>query len=252
MSAENSAYELKWPIVGSGALPDLTGLPSLDYALYLANTVKFHACQLLRLFDEEEFLRNMHEFYMDGPAKVNSSRLWFVQYLLVIALGKGFSVTVRVQGTPPGSVYFQRAMGIMPDFVTLTREPFLAIEVLCMAAVYLMSVDMKNAAYGYVSSTPAGTICRLVTTLSCRSIKHSVYASLKVCIETCLSRSWVKSWRSAAEIFGGRSTSWTDSSHQQLEHLVPFKTWISPAARHQIPISQYPVPSLALMYNYQK
>ncbi|KAF3019855.1 hypothetical protein E8E14_013454 [Neopestalotiopsis sp. 37M] len=150
IDAQNSAYKLTWPIVGSDHLPDLEDLPSLDYSIYLVNTVKFHACQLLRLFDEEEFVKNLHEFHQLGLSKVQSSRLWFVQYLLLVALSKGFISTLRIPGTPPGSVYFQKAMSIMPDYVSLSRQPILAIEVLCMVAVYLMSVDMQNAAYGYI------------------------------------------------------------------------------------------------------
>lgn len=152
VDAQNSVYKLSWPINGSDQLPDLGDLPSLDYSLYLVNTIKFHACQLLRLFDEEEFVGSLHEFHRFGLSKLQSSRLWFVQFLLLVALSKGFISTLRIPGTPPGSEYFQKAMSIMPDYVSLTREPILAIEVLCMIAVYLMSVDMQNAAYGYVMS----------------------------------------------------------------------------------------------------
>ncbi|ETS74126.1 hypothetical protein PFICI_13992 [Pestalotiopsis fici W106-1] len=150
VNTENSTYKLTWPIIATDHLPDLGDLPSLDYSLYLVNTVKFHACQLLRLFDEDDFVKNLHEFHQLGLSKARSSRLWFAQYLLLVALSKGFISTLRIPGTPPGSVYFQKAMSIMPDYVSLTREPLLAIEVLCMVAVYLMSVDMQNAAYGYI------------------------------------------------------------------------------------------------------
>ena len=43
--------------------PDISGLPSLDHALYLSETVKFHLGQSYRLYNEDEFIHNVREFY---------------------------------------------------------------------------------------------------------------------------------------------------------------------------------------------
>ncbi|KIW67935.1 hypothetical protein PV04_03914 [Phialophora macrospora] len=150
LNVDGSAYHLEYTTLDSDAPPDTTDLPSIDYTLYLMNSVKFHNCQMLRPFDEEEFTRNLYEFHEQGAAKIQSSRLWFVQFLLIIALGKAMIVVVKDTSTAPGSAWFQRAMCLMPDFVRLLREPNLAIQVLCLVALYLVSIDMKEAAYGYI------------------------------------------------------------------------------------------------------
>lgn len=150
MNVDGTAYQIEWTAVDPTAAVDTTDLPSIDYTLYLMNAVKFHTCQMYRPFDDEEFTRNLYEFHQLGLEKINSSRLWFVQFLLIVALGKAMVITVKDPTTAPGSLWFQRAMSLMPDFVRLQRESALAIQVLCLVALYLVSVDMKEAAYGYV------------------------------------------------------------------------------------------------------
>ncbi|EXJ81855.1 hypothetical protein A1O1_07920 [Capronia coronata CBS 617.96] len=157
LNVDGSAYQLDYTYANSDGIPDTTELPSIDYTLYLMNTVKFHTCQMLRPFDAEEFTRNLYEFSEQGVAKIESSRLWFVQFLLIVALGKAMLVVLKDPSTPPGSAWFQRAMSIMPDSVRLLREPTLAIQVLCLVTLFLMSIDMKEAAYGYIGQ--AARIC---------------------------------------------------------------------------------------------
>lgn len=150
VNVDGSAYQLEYTCLGSSAPLDTSDLPSIDYTLYLMNAVKFNTCQMFRPFDEAEFTHNLYEFHQQGLAKLQSSRLWFVQFLLIVALGKAMVVVVRDPQTAPGSLWFQRAMSILPDFIGLLREPTLAIQVLCLVSLYLVSVDMKEAAYGYV------------------------------------------------------------------------------------------------------
>jgi proline utilization trans-activator len=60
---DGSAYDLPWD--GSRSLPDSNTpiIPSIDYVIFLINAVKFHYAQLVYLFDEEEFMSNLHAFY---------------------------------------------------------------------------------------------------------------------------------------------------------------------------------------------
>ncbi|OQU99952.1 Fungal Zn2-Cys6 binuclear cluster domain-containing protein [Cladophialophora immunda] len=150
LNLDGTAYQLDWTSADRSSPVDTTDLPSMDYTLYLMNAVKFHTCQMFRPFDEEDFTRNLYEFHERGLDKVQSSKLWFIEFLLVIALGKAVVIVVKDPTTAPGSIWFQRAMSIMPDFVGLQREPNLAIQVLCLVALYLISVDWKEAAYGYI------------------------------------------------------------------------------------------------------
>ncbi|KAK5226801.1 hypothetical protein LTR72_002790 [Exophiala xenobiotica] len=147
---DGDAYTLSLGRVGSDTRLDLSRLPSLDYAIYLVNTVKFHLGGILRLFDEEEFLRNLHEFYSKGPEKAGTHRLWYTQCLLLLALGKGF-LNVRHSPDNTSSVdFFLRAMAILPDTIVLHDEPVLAAEVLATIALYFYCLDMRHSAYSYI------------------------------------------------------------------------------------------------------
>jgi len=149
-----SAYMLDLSNCQAALPPDISGLPTLDLALYLTNTVKFNICQTFNLFDEIEFTKTLHDFY-NSPAQVaNKSRLWYVQFLVVIAFGKAFLQQGRADSTPPGSIFFVRAMNLLPSSESLYSEPVPAIETLCMISLYLQSADMRCSAYSYVSDCP--------------------------------------------------------------------------------------------------
>lgn len=151
LAVDGEAYQFQYRRSTFEETPDLTGLPSHDYAIYMLNTVQFHLGQLFRLFDEEEFLHNLHEFYADAATKVQESPLWYVQFLLVLAFGEAFLTPIRNTHIAPGwGKYFTRAMSLMPDISALWPEPILAIEVLTMIALYLHSVDLRDTAYCYV------------------------------------------------------------------------------------------------------
>ncbi|RBA14930.1 hypothetical protein FPRO05_13146 [Fusarium proliferatum] len=56
---------------------NIEGLPSLDYALYLTNTVKFHIVQTHHLFDEQRLMPALHSLYNDGPPLMTAGkRMW--------------------------------------------------------------------------------------------------------------------------------------------------------------------------------
>lgn len=107
---------------------------------------------MIVLLDEEEFFPHLDEFYQNGLEKAKTSPLWFIQYLLLIALSKACAGTSNHADSPPGHVFFERAMSLMPDFVGLHRQPNLAMQILYLAALFLLTVDMKDAAYAYVRS----------------------------------------------------------------------------------------------------
>ncbi|OAQ92981.1 Zn(II)2Cys6 transcription factor [Purpureocillium lilacinum] len=143
-------YPLQWSPATASATPDIGGLPSIDHALYLFETVKFHLGQNYRFFDEEAFVKHMREFYSDNPVrKAAESRLWFVQFLLVLAFGKAFLSRSNARD-PPGSKYFVRAMSLMPEITSLWKDSIMAIEVLALAGLYLYSIDQRESAHVYV------------------------------------------------------------------------------------------------------
>ena len=147
---DGDAYNISLKRANPDTQLDLSCLPSLDYAIYLINTVKFHLGGILRLFHEEEFLQNLHEFYSDGPEKASAHRLWYTQCLLLIALGKGFLNVRNAPNNSSSADFFIRAMSILPDMSDLLEEPVLAIEVLATVALYFYCMDMRQSAYTYV------------------------------------------------------------------------------------------------------
>ncbi|RAK73129.1 Zn(II)2Cys6 transcription factor [Aspergillus fijiensis CBS 313.89] len=132
--------------------PDISGLPSIDHALYLFNTVKFHLGQSYRFLDEATFVEHLQEFYHGNAAeKAAASRLWFVQFLLVLSFGNAFlSSRCKCTTEPPGSKFFIRAMALMPDHASVWKDSLLAIEVLALAGLYLYSIDHRESAHVYL------------------------------------------------------------------------------------------------------
>jgi proline utilization trans-activator len=150
-SLDREIYPLHWRHGGVDVPIDISGLPSIDHALYLFNTVKFHLDSSYRFFEEEAFLGHVHEFYHgDALRKASECRLWFVQFLLVLAFGNAFLLQSRDPKGPPGSKFFVRAMSLMPDHASLWKEGLLAVEVLALCGLYLYCIDHRESAHVYV------------------------------------------------------------------------------------------------------
>ncbi|KAF9775297.1 hypothetical protein IL306_006622 [Fusarium sp. DS 682] len=147
---EEDVYKLSWAQLEK---PDVAGLPSLDYAIYLFHTFKFHLGQTYRLFDEVEFVNQIRDFYSDAQSKAEENRLWYVKFLLILAFGTAFLSSQPIPSKePPGAKFFVRAMGLMPDHTALWKDSLLAIEVLAMVGLYLYSIDERESAHVYVGT----------------------------------------------------------------------------------------------------
>ncbi|KAL4920415.1 hypothetical protein BDW62DRAFT_208935 [Aspergillus aurantiobrunneus] len=150
-SLDKEVYPLRWRPAPVEDPPDISGLPSIDDALYLFNTVKHHLDQHYRFFDEESFTTRLHEFYSGNSLqKATDNRLWFVHFLLVLAFGNAFLLRSRNTRDPPGSKFFLRAMSLMPDYTNLWTDGLLAVEVLALAGLYLYSIDHRKSAHVYI------------------------------------------------------------------------------------------------------
>ncbi|KAB8248430.1 hypothetical protein BDV35DRAFT_403587 [Aspergillus flavus] len=149
---DRDIYLLHWRPAPPDDQPDIHGLPSLDHALYLLNTVMFYMGQNYFLFEKKTFLAHLHEFYYgDALSKAMEYKLWFVQYLLVLAFGSAFVIQpTKNTREPPGAKYFIRAMSLMPEHSTLWKDSLLAIEVLGLAGLYLYSIDHRESAHVYL------------------------------------------------------------------------------------------------------
>ncbi|KAF4978258.1 hypothetical protein FZEAL_5364 [Fusarium zealandicum] len=147
---EGDVYSLSWNQNSPHDIPDIRGLPSLDHAIYLFNSFKFHLGQTYKLFDEIEFENQIREFYANAQQRAIESRLWYVKFLLILAFGTAFHAQPTLSPQPPGAKFFVRAMGLMPDHTALWKDSLLAIEVLAMVGLYLYSSDERESAHVYL------------------------------------------------------------------------------------------------------
>jgi hypothetical protein len=159
---DGDIYPLAWtsgttpPGQGPGPL-NAGDLPSLDYALYLFDTVRFRLGQGYRFFFEPDlFISGMRRYYAtrssdDAVVTEHQPRFWVVQFLMVLALGNAFLARPRNQKDPPGSKYFVRAMAAMPPFTSTGKDSLLAIEALALVSLYLYAIDHREAAHVHVS-----------------------------------------------------------------------------------------------------
>lgn len=188
----------------------MDNLPSFDYAIYLTNTVKFHVTQTYHLFEETNFTQTLNLIYNQEAQSLDPQRrLEYIQYFIIMALGKALLGRVGTKSQPPGSEYFMRAMELFPDISGLYRDPFLAVEICCGLALYLQAIDHRNSAYVYVSSSS-----RLYSTiLTVPSLDSPcVCLSVKDYIAIYLADIAMRLKDSDTVALGGHSTSWTGSS----------------------------------------
>ncbi|EGU76664.1 hypothetical protein FOXB_12826 [Fusarium oxysporum f. sp. conglutinans Fo5176] len=145
------SYDLGWD--GSRITPALDPpvMPSLDHAVFLINTVKFHCGQLFHLFDEETFMAYLHEFYADPSSHIAAADLPYIHLLLILAFGKAFAENNNYQAKrPPGADYFVTALRLLPSIHILVYEPLISTEILCCIALYFESLDYRHSSHGFI------------------------------------------------------------------------------------------------------
>ncbi|CAI6090487.1 unnamed protein product [Clonostachys chloroleuca] len=147
---DGQAYDLGWE--GSARMTpyDSPAMPALDYAIYLINAVKFHCTQVFHLFDEKSFMSSLYEFYRNQQAEHVKRSLWYVHFLLILAFGKAFVTKRNLARRPPGAGYFVKAYELLPDVITLWKDPIVSCEILCCVALYLQSLDNRLAAHNII------------------------------------------------------------------------------------------------------
>lgn len=148
---DGAAYDLGWDGFRTSIQSETTVVPTIDFSLYLVNAVKFHAGQLFHLFDEETFMSYLYAFYNNPGQPMACSELYYIHFLLILALGKAFVVQKNQSKRPPGGNFFSKAMQLLPDTTCLSRDPIISTEILCCIALYLQALDFRNAAHIFVS-----------------------------------------------------------------------------------------------------
>ncbi|KAI2625461.1 fungal-specific transcription factor domain-containing protein [Xylaria nigripes] len=151
LNPEGREFVLDWPSTRTIGPLSLNALPSLDFALYLTNTVKFYLGQLYHMFHEKTFIAGLHIFYEKGPytEPAPENRLWYIHYLLIMAFGHAL-LSGYVGQRPAGSELASRAIELMPDAFGLNQNPVMSAEILCCLALYLQSIDHRSSAFLYI------------------------------------------------------------------------------------------------------
>ncbi|KAL6354358.1 hypothetical protein LRP88_11688 [Fusarium phalaenopsidis] len=151
-------FELNWNPLDADESPAINDLPAQDYATFLAHTVKYHLGTLSPILDDEVFFARINDLYNDPVAEVQHSRLWYAQFLLVLAFGEAI-VNSKGASATPGTRYASRAMSLIPNFFRVNKSSILAVETLCLAALYLQSLDLRLEAFQTIGQ--ALRICTL-------------------------------------------------------------------------------------------
>ena len=155
LSLDGDIYKLQARPPEQDALASFKEVPSKEHSLYLYTTVQFHLLPAFRLIHEPTFLATFYAFFDSPENTTKASRLWLIQFYLVLAFGRAFLSRNRLDGNsdPPGGGFFVRAIALLPNDSELWIDPLLAVEIFGLAALYLYSVDRKESAYLFVSYT---------------------------------------------------------------------------------------------------
>ncbi|KAM0323301.1 hypothetical protein ACHAQA_008893 [Verticillium albo-atrum] len=150
-SETSTIYPMSWKPSPEDEPADIRGLPSVDHAIYLFNTAKFHLSQQYSFFTDGSFEGQIRHFYQgDAHVKASMSRVWFTQFLVVLAFGTAFLSKSQHPNEAPGSKYFIRAMSLMPPMASMWKDALLASETLALVGLYFYSTNHRESALLYV------------------------------------------------------------------------------------------------------
>lgn len=87
-----------------------------------------------------------------GTRSAQMKTTWFIQYLLVMAMGKLMDDDTATSSDLPGAAYFAEAMRRLPPLHKLGECGVTSVEILCLVTTYLQWCDRRHDAYLYVGS----------------------------------------------------------------------------------------------------
>ncbi|TPX09886.1 uncharacterized protein E0L32_008908 [Thyridium curvatum] len=113
-------------------------------------------------FDSRAFADTMTSlFRSEASRRETMNSVWFIEYLLVMAMGKLMDFDTEVD-TPHGLDYFAEAMRLMPPMHLISDHGIIGVEILSLVALNLRWRDRKYEAYFHI-----GIAVRLALTLGC-------------------------------------------------------------------------------------
>lgn len=143
-------FDFQWSPLGTHEQPVVDDLPPRDYAMYLAHSVKYHLGTLSPIIDDAVFFGHLDEMYDNPHEKAQRSRIWYAQFLLVLAFGEAILNKGSTASSIPGSQYAARALSLIPNTFRVNKSSMLVVETLCLASLYLQSLDLRLEAFQMV------------------------------------------------------------------------------------------------------
>lgn len=153
LSSNGQTYKAESDRLMPLTYPDVSKLPSKDAAIHYLHCVSFRTNPLFYLFDNTNFNSRLQQFYESPFEYAQSALVWYVHFLLLMALGTALDPYGRMGGSPTLTVshHFTRALQSLPDMSYLCDDPVEATELFCCIALYLQSIDHRQSAIIYVS-----------------------------------------------------------------------------------------------------
>jgi hypothetical protein len=131
---------------------DRLGLPSESDSRRLLDLFLSYLNITQHFLDPRAFIDTMALlFQSEATRQAQMGKIWFVQYLLVMAVGKLLDKDTRSYNPFPGVAYFTEAMRLLPPLHQLGKFGVISVEILCLVTMYLQWCDCKHDAYVHVS-----------------------------------------------------------------------------------------------------
>ncbi|KAK2729836.1 fungal specific transcription factor domain-containing protein [Colletotrichum kahawae] len=143
---------------------DAPALPSEDEGRRLFESMSFFIGYTQHHIDTREFSDRLAFFYANLGDPSQTQTPWYLEMVLVFAIGKLFSGAFDGDDEAaglglPGEGMFRYVQGRLPSLSELFALGKLGVEIHALAAVYLQNANRKEEAYLYISSA-----LRLATT----------------------------------------------------------------------------------------
>lgn len=129
----------------SGRPPPI--LPSEQEAHKILEIFISTSGDIYHFFDQRLFADRLISFYRSPTNSTNPNDLWYIELLLVLAIGQLFSGDSGTDIDPPGATYFLEAKLLLPNNDSLRKSETLGVEILCLMSFYLQCCDQKEDAY---------------------------------------------------------------------------------------------------------
>ncbi|CAH0020159.1 unnamed protein product [Clonostachys rhizophaga] len=170
-------------------------LHSKDYIAHLADVSSFHLNSTHYFFDCSGFKEELEKTFHTSS---QTTRLWQVKLLLIVALGKLFLEKGASKSGPPGVTEFRQGVNALPSTILLSQDPITATEVLCLLSFYAQAADLHETSYLYIGQ--AARLTRLASfKRACRNSESS--DSQRRCALSLLYTVYVLDRRHSAVIF---------------------------------------------------